>query len=220
MAVSSIELLNVTKWYPSKLGRRYVLNNVSLRLPKGRDIAIMGANGAGKSTLLRMLGRTDFPNRGTINNPFKTSWPLGLSGGTQGSMSGRENTQFVCRIYGVKRSEVIEAFVQEFSGIGDNFELPVKSYSSGMRSKFSFALSMAFDFEVYLIDEVLAVGDQSFQRKCREALEEKRELANILLVAHSAKKMKQHCDYGLVIHQGKISTYEDIDEAIHIYKRL
>ncbi|WP_199438618.1 ABC transporter ATP-binding protein [Vibrio owensii] len=215
-----IALKGVTKSFETKLGTKYVLKDVDFEFPKGRDIAVMGGNGAGKTTLLRLLARADYPTKGQIISDIATSWPLGLGGGFQGSMSGRENTKFVCRIYGVEDVEDRVAFVKEFSGLGENFELPIKSYSSGMKSKFTFALSMAFDFDLYLIDEVLAVGDQAFQKKCREVLDRKRETANIILVAHSVKKMKEHCDYGVVVSDCGLVGYEDLDEALKIYQKI
>ncbi|EGQ9284251.1 ABC transporter ATP-binding protein [Vibrio parahaemolyticus] len=215
-----ITLENVTKSFQTRLGTKYVLKDVNFTFPKGRDIAVMGGNGAGKTTLLRLLARADYPSKGRIITDIATSWPLGLGGGFQGSMTGRENTKFVCQIYGVDDVEERIAFVKEFSAIGDNFELPIKSYSSGMKSKFTFALSMAFDFDLYLIDEVLAVGDQAFQKKCREVLDKKREKANIILVAHSVQKMKEHCDYGVVVQDRGLVGYDDLNEALEIYQKI
>ncbi|MGR5347219.1 ABC transporter ATP-binding protein [Vibrio mediterranei] len=215
-----IKLEKVTKSYKTKIGLQVVLRDVDFTFPEGKDIAVMGKNGAGKSTLLRMLAGADYPTKGRIQKDIRTSWPLGLGGGFQGSMTGRENTEFVCRIYGVRDVAKRVAFVKEFSEIGKHFELPVRSYSSGMKSKFTFALSMAFDFDLYLIDEVLAVGDASFQRKCREVLSEKRATSNIILVAHSEKKMREHCDYGVVVSDGKLEGFENLGDGIEIYKNL
>lgn len=215
-----IRLEGVTKSYRTKIGLKTVLRDVNFTFPKGRDIAVMGANGAGKSTLLSLLARADYPTKGEIIREVHTSWPLGLGGGFQGSMTGRENTIFVCRVYGVKDIDKRIEFVREFSAIGSNFDLPIKTYSSGMRSKFTFALSMAFDFDLYLIDEVLAVGDQAFQRKCAEVLERKRETSNIILVAHSVQKMREHCDYGVVVSQQGLQGFEDLEEALSVYQKL
>ncbi|MCY9872374.1 ABC transporter ATP-binding protein [Vibrio barjaei] len=215
-----ISLKNVSKWYPTKLGKKTVLERVDFEFPAGKDVAVMGKNGAGKSTLLRMLGRADYPSSGEIVHHVKTSWPLGLSGGYQPSLTARDNTIFVCKIYGIEDISRRVEFVKEFSELGQNFELPVKTYSSGMRSKFVFALSMALDFDLYLIDEVLAVGDKRFQKKCKDVLDSKREQSNIILVAHSEQKMRQHCDYGVVVDNGKITGYEDLEEALAIYREL
>ncbi|MGR5448728.1 ABC transporter ATP-binding protein [Vibrio sp. PNB22_3_1] len=215
-----IHLDGVSKRFKTAKGTKLVLDNVTFTFPGGRDIAVMGANGAGKTTLLKLLARSDYPSSGRITTSVQTSWPLGLGGGFQGSMSGRENVQFVCRIYGAKNVAERMAFVQEFSGIGKNFDLPIKTYSSGMRSKYVFALSMAFDFQLYLIDEVMAVGDASFQAKCAEVLEAKRDISNIILVAHSDRKMREHCDYGVVVKDGRLTGYDDIEEALEIYAQL
>ena len=212
---------NVTKYYPTPNGRHYILKEVSLELPGDKNIGVFGANGSGKSTLMRLLAGTDFPNKGRISIKGNVSWPLGLSG-YQGSMTGRENAEFVCRIYGKGKAEIKEKlkFIKEFSEIGNFFEMPLKSYSSGMRSKFSFAVSMAFDFDYYLIDELTSVGDKRFKQKCKETFDAKKDIANFLFVSHNLNELKRQCDIGIYIKDGKIHVHDSIDDAITAYNAM
>lgn len=215
-----ITLHNVSKYYPTKFGRHYVMRDVSVTLPAQRSIGILGKNGAGKSTLLRLLGGMDAPNRGQITRHCRVSWPLALSGGFQGSMTGRENTRFLCRVHGVYDTRIVEEWVKEFSEIGQQFELPVKGYSSGMRSRFSFAVSMAFDFDIYLTDELTAVGDARFKQKCIDVFNEKRQTASLIMVSHSMDTVRKQCDMGAVLHEGNLQLYDDLEEAIALYQTL
>ena len=212
---------NVTKYYPTPRGRHYILKDVTLELPGDKNIGVFGANGSGKSTLMGLLAGTDFPNTGRISIKGNVSWPLGLSG-YQGSMTGRENAEFVCRIYGKSKAEIKEklAYIKEFSEIGHFFEMPLKSYSSGMRSKFSFAVSMAFDFDYYLIDELTSVGDKRFKQKCKETFDAKKDVANFLFVSHNLNELKRQCDIGIYIKDGKIHVHNSIDDAIAAYNAM
>ncbi len=216
-----IRLKNVTKYYPTPKGRKYVLRDVNIEFPPKCNIAILGRNGMGKSTLLRLLGGIDYPNRGHIRSEGRISWPMGLSGGVQGSMSGRDNARFVCRIYGDSEHEVerkIE-YIHEFTELGDYFDMPVKTYSNGMRARLSFATSMAFDFDIYLMDEITAVGDQRFKEKSRAALQEKKDKANIIKVSHNMQELIRDCDVGIYLEKGQMLLYEDVEEAVAIYRK-
>ncbi len=217
-----IELRNVSKFYQTKHNRNYVLNNVTFTIPSGVNVGILGRNGAGKSTLLRMLGGIDFPNQGIISSPNSFSWPMGLAGGFQGSMTGRQNVKFVCRIYGKSDYEINQAIlsVKDFSELGDYFDMPIKTYSSGMRSRLSFGLSLFFNFDYLIIDETLSVGDKNFQEKSKKALRKKIETCNILLVSHSMPILKELCDVGIVIHKGKIHYCDTIEDAIQRYNNI
>lgn len=215
-----ITLDNVSKYYPTRHGRHYVLKNVSTVLPENTSIGVFGRNGTGKSTFLRLLGGIDFPNRGTIRTNARISWPMGLQGGYQGSLTGRENAQFVCRIYGSNFKEVRQKieFIRDFSELGDYFDEPVSRYSNGMRSRLAFATSMAFEFDYYLLDELTAVGDPAFKKKCEAALKERRSRSNVIFVSHNAVEIKRLCDVGLFIEDGKLLIYENIDQAIKRYQ--
>jgi len=212
-------LRHATKYFRVKDHRRYILNDVTLTIPEGKNLGILGRNGAGKSTLLRMLGGIDFPNSGEILSDKSFSWPMGLSGGFQASMSGRQNCKFVCRIYAKNAEDTarIIAYVLEFSELGEYFDMPIKNYSSGMRSRLSFGLSLAFEFDYLLIDETLSVGDQHFKKKAQKALKEKLESCNYLLVSHNMATLRQMCDSGLLVHNGTLTYYDDIEEAIKAY---
>ncbi|MBA1445488.1 MAG: ABC transporter ATP-binding protein [Gammaproteobacteria bacterium] len=216
-----IRMENVTKYYPTPKGRKYVLRDVNIEFPSNSNIAILGRNGMGKSTLLRLLGGIDYPNRGYVRSEGRISWPMGLQGGVQGSLSGRDNARFVCRIYGDTEHEVARKieFILEFSELDDYFDMPVKTYSSGMRARLSFATSMAFDFDIYLMDEITAVGDQRFKEKSRAALQEKKDKANIIKVSHNMQELIRDCDVGIYLKNGQMHLYEDIEEAVAIYRK-
>ena len=213
------ELKNVTKSYLTPKGRRYVFRNLSLSIPPGKNIGLIGRNGAGKSTLMRLLGGADIPDSGSIVTDQSISWPVGLAGGFQGSMTGRENVKFVCRVYGAEGDAMREKvrYVQEFAEIGDWIDEPIKTYSSGMRSRVAFGLSMAFDFDYYLIDEVMSVGDAQFKRKCAEVFREKLQQSNVVLVSHSMPEIEKLCDIVLLVRDGGIQIYEDVAEGIKAY---
>ncbi len=216
-----IELKNVTKYFRTNQGKRYILQNVSLTLPDG-NIGILGRNGTGKSTLMRMLGRIDFPNEGKITSPNSFSWPLGLGGGFVGNMTGKANVKFVCGLYGKSYEETKEiiTLVQDFAELGNYFEMPIKTYSSGMKGRLSFGLSLSFDFDYMLIDETLSVGDARFKVKAKEALLKKIENCHILLVSHDMNTLRELCQSGLLVHEGELEYYENIDDAIERYKEI
>lgn len=217
-----ITLKNVTKYYNVKTHKKYILDNVSLTIPGKTNIGVLGHNGAGKSTFLKMLGGIDFPNSGTIISTSTFSWPLCLTGGFQGSLTGRENSKFVCRIFSSSQEQIKKKlkFIQLFSELGDYFDMPIKTYSSGMRARLGFAISLAFDFEYYLIDETLSVGDKNFKKKSREALLERMQTSNILLVSHDLKVTRKMCTSGIVLDKGKIHYFNEINEAIAFYNSI
>lgn len=181
---------------------------------------MIGKNGSGKSTLMRLLGGADTPDRGKIVTNKSVSWPVGLTGGFQGSMSGRDNVKFVCRVYGAigpRMSEVIE-YVRDFSDLGKWFDEPVRSYSSGMRSRLAFGLSMAFDFDYYLIDEVMSVGDSHFKKKSNQVFAKKMKTSNIILVSHSMEDIRRLCNLVLFVENGAIQMFDDVEAGIAAYQ--
>ncbi|MGR5537567.1 ABC transporter ATP-binding protein [Vibrio campbellii] len=214
-----IELINVSKTYRTANGVKQVLKPCSLSFPKGRNIGLLGINGAGKSTLLRMIAGSEAPTTGLIKRNVKMSWPLGFAGGFNGSMTGAENLRFVSRIYGADIKQVTE-FVKEFSELGDYLNMPIRSYSSGMKARLAFGLSMAIDFDCYLVDEITGVGDRRFQEKCRDAFKARSETSSLIMVSHSMPTLKEHCDMGLVLSGGELTFFEDINDAIDNYLTL
>ncbi|MCP4178863.1 MAG: ABC transporter ATP-binding protein [bacterium] len=217
-----IELNNVTKLYKYRKTVHYVMKDVSLKFPSNKNIGILGKNGAGKSTLLRLIGGMEFPNFGKIHTKGKISWPVARSQGMQGSLSARDNIMFVCKIFGkdLKETTKILAYVEEFSEIGKHFNMPIKTYSSGMKARVNFGLSMAFDFDYYLVDECTSVGDKSFKDKARNAFELKRKTSSIIMVSHNMNEIKNSCDIVLMLSNGKITIYDDVERAIKLYKTL
>ncbi|EOI3504614.1 ABC transporter ATP-binding protein [Cronobacter dublinensis] len=214
-----INIENLTKSYRTPAGRHYVFKDLNLTLPAGQSVALIGRNGAGKSTLLRMIGGTDNPDSGRIVSRATISWPVGLAGGFQGSLTGRENVKFVARLYATKeelRQKV--AFVEDFAELGKYFDMPVKAYSSGMKARLGFGLSMAFTFDYYLVDEVTAVGDASFRKKCEMIFEERHRDACFLMVSHNLNSLKHYCDAAVFIgRENQVCYYDDINEAIDAY---
>jgi capsular polysaccharide transport system ATP-binding protein len=216
-----IRLEKVSKWYPTKVGRHYIFKDIDFDIPLDNNIGVLGRNGAGKSTFIRMLGGAEHPNAGKITSALKISWPLGLQGGIQGSMTGRENARFVARIHGIKNTRQMENKVEEFAEIGSYFDEPMKSYSSGMRSRVMLGMTMAleFDFDVLLIDEITAVGDAKFKDKAATLLKKRFASTRIIMVNHSIGQLKNFCSAGLVIHSGGLKYFENIDDAVRFYDR-
>jgi capsular polysaccharide transport system ATP-binding protein len=213
------ELRNITKSYLTPKGRRHVFRDLSLKIPAGKNIGLIGRNGAGKSTLMRLLGGADVPDSGSIATDKSISWPVGLSGGFQGTMTGRENIKFVSRVHGAVGDAMREKinYVQDFAEIGDWIDEPVKTYSSGMRSRLAFGLSMAFEFDYYLIDEVMSVGDAHFKRKCADVFEQKLQESKVVLVSHSMGDIQKLCDVVLLVRDGGVQIYDDVAEGIKAY---
>jgi len=214
-----IRIENLTKTYRTPQGRHNVFKNLNIELPSGKSVALIGRNGAGKSTLLRMIGGIDRPDSGRIITNKTISWPVGLSGGFQGSLTGRENVKFVSRLY-AKQNELQDkvAFVEDFAELGKYFDMPIKTYSSGMKSRLAFGLSMAFKFDYYLVDEVTAVGDAKFKKKCADIFDNIRGKAEIIMVSHGLKSLKDYCDVAVYLDKkGSGKLYKDVSEAIEVY---
>ena len=214
-----IELSNVYKFYTTLGMRKVVLDHVSTKFEAGWSYGMLGVNGAGKSTTLRLLAGTETANSGKIKRSVRISWPLGFSGGFHPGMTGRENVYFVSRIYG-QDPRKISRWVEDFAEIGEYIDRPVKTYSSGMMARLAFGLSMAIDFDCYLIDEVTAVGDGRFAARCKEVFDRRREHTDIIMVSHSISTVKEHCQRGAVLVDGRLLMFDDVDEAIGVYNRL
>ncbi len=212
-----IEIRNLSKVYPMRGGQNTVLDNLNFTIHPGEKIGVLGRNGAGKSTLIRILSGAERPTSGSIKRSMSLSWPLAFGGAFQGSLTGMDNLKFICRIYGVPYEDKI-AYVQEFSELGKYLREPVKTYSSGMRARLAFAISMAVEFDCFLIDEIISVGDARFHAKCQRELFEKRSDRGYIIVSHETHNIREHCTKACVLHQGKLHEFPDIDTAYAWYQ--
>lgn len=215
-----ITVENLHKRYLTDYGPgRWVLQGVNFTIPRNTSVGLIGGNGAGKSTLLRLIGGIDYPNKGKVERKCRVSWPMGLVGGLQGSLTGRQNAKFVCRIHGHEADiEDRLAFIEDFAEIGPAFDEQVKTYSSGMQSRLKFGISLAFDFDVYISDEVTSAGDAAFRKKASDAFAKLADRAGLIMVSHSDATLKQFCQAGIWLHEGKAHWYENIDDALRNYK--
>ncbi len=214
-----IILKDIYKRYTSRQGvGDWVLKGISLVIPKNRSVGIIGGNGAGKSTLLRIICGADYASYGTVERRCRVSWPMG-NGGVEPTMTGRQNAKFICRAQGFE-DEMAERIrrIEDFADIGESFDKPVNTYSSGMRSRLQFALSLAFDFDVYVSDEVTSAGDAAFRDKAAKAFKDLAGRSSIIMVAHNDAMLKTFCESGIFLYKGKATWYDNIDDALKVYK--
>jgi capsular polysaccharide transport system ATP-binding protein len=211
----------VCKDYHSETGHGWhrVLSGVSFTISPGEKVAILGRNGAGKSTLIRLISGIEVPTLGTIERQMSVSWPVGLTGGIGGAMTGNDNIRMICRIYN-RPFKLIREYVEDFAQLGKYLSEPVKSYSAGMRARLNFAVSLAVDFDCYLIDEVITVGDQRFQQRSYDELFVKRAERSLILASHSPDIVRAYCARALVLHRGRAKVFEDLELALAIYTDL
>ena len=211
----------VCKDYHSETGHGWhrVLSGVSFTIAPGEKVAILGRNGAGKSTLIRLISGIEVPTLGTIERQMSVSWPVGLTGGIGGAMTGNDNIRMICRLYN-RPFNVIREYVEDFAQLGKYLSEPVKSYSAGMRARLNFAVSLAVDFDCYLIDEVITVGDQRFQQRSYEELFVRRADRSLILASHSPDIVRAYCARALVLHRGRAKVFEDLELALAIYTDL
>lgn len=198
---------------------KWILTGVSVTIPPKVNVGLIGHNGAGKSTLLRLIGGVDQPTRGTIERRCRVSWPMGVGAGLQGALTGRQNAKFVCRLHG-REDDLPDriAFVEDFAQLGDFFDEPVKTYSSGMRSRLQFGLSLAFEFDVYISDEVTSAGDAAFRKKASQAFKKLLNKSGLIMVSHGEGTLKEFCQAGIWLHGGKAHWFDNIDDALRAYK--
>lgn len=218
-AERSIDVVNVVKEYHTEIGVRRVLDNITFRVRKGEKLAILGRNGAGKSTLIQLLSGLQKPTSGHIRRGLSMSWPLALGGGFQGEMSGYDNLRFIAKLYDIPAKETFD-FVDDFSELGKQLYVPMRFYSDGMRMRLAFALSLAIDFECYLIDEVLLVGDQKFRDKCAKAIFEDRIDRGMILAIHQTSLVRERCTSALVLRKSRGRVFDDVGLACDIYETM
>jgi capsular polysaccharide transport system ATP-binding protein len=214
-----IELNNVLKFYRRGRNVKVVLNYITARFERGVSYGVMGVNGAGKSTLLRLIAGSELPNSGSVRKSIRVSWPLGFAQGFHPLLSGRENVKFVARVYGEDPERVVD-FVEDFAELGDYMDTPVSTYSTGMMARLAFGLSMAIEFDCYLVDEITAVGDVRFQKRCEEAFAHRRTDTDLILISHSMSTIKAYCSRGVVLVDGQLLMFDSVDDAIEIYNRI
>ena len=208
-----IRFENVNKSFWTKSGRKVIADDLNVTFPTGKSVGLMGRNGAGKTTLMQMIGGTIKPDSGRIDRTGTISWTVGFAGSFNREMTGAQNTKFIARVYGVDTQELMD-YVQDFAELGHHFHAPVRSYSAGMRSRLAFGVSIGIPFDTYLVDEVTSVGDAAFKRKSRLAFTDRMKTAGAVVVTHSTRQLKLLCDAGAILENGKLTYYDDVDEAI------
>jgi capsular polysaccharide transport system ATP-binding protein len=214
-----ITLKNVGKRYPVRNGEVTVLQDINLTVRPGEKVGILGANGAGKSTLIRVISGAENPSEGSVQRKMSVSWPLAFGGAFQGSLTGLDNLRCLCRIYGVDFEDKVD-YVRDFSEIGDYLGEPVRTYSSGMRSRYAFALSMAIEFDCFLVDEIIAVGDARFVDKCNKELFVKRADRAMVMATHLEIYIRSFCDTAAVLDGGKLWRFDSVNDAFAYYEGL
>ncbi len=214
-----IETVDLVKEYPTHAGQRRVLDRINVRSAPGEKLAVLGRNGAGKSTLLKLLGGVEEPTSGRVRRNMSLSWPLGFEGGFHPFLTGYDNVKFIARIYDRPLDQLL-AFTEDFAELGKQMHMPLETYSTGMRARLAFGLSLGIDFDCYLIDEVILVGDQRFHRKCHEAIFEQRRGRAMILASHALDIVREYCTHALVLKEGRGKVFHDIETAIEVYSAL
>jgi capsular polysaccharide transport system ATP-binding protein len=212
-----LSLEQVSKTYQTRRGPYKVLDDVSFTLDRGRNLGILGRNGAGKSTMIRLISGAERPTSGRIRRGMRVSWPLAFAGAFAPNLTGLDNLKFVCRVYGVSYKPLV-SFVEEFTELGSFFREPVLHYSHGMMTRLAFALSMAIEFDCFLIDEAMIVGDARFHERCHHELFQKRKDRAFILVSHEPNVIKQYCEGAAVLHQGRLLSFSTVDRAYEFYQ--
>lgn len=214
-----ITVSNVSKRYPTREGSRLVLDGISFKLSKGEKLGVLGRNGAGKSTMIRIISGAERPTAGHIDQQMSVSWPLAFGGAFQPSLTGRDNVKFISKVYGHDFERNLQ-FVEDFSELGMYMREPVRTYSSGMRARLAFAISMIIEFDCFLIDEISAVGDARFHNKCEFELFERRSDRAMIIVSHDASYIRDHCTRFSVLHESNLRLYDDFENAYEDFKNL
>jgi len=214
-----IRFENVSKTYHIRKFRKQVFSNLSFEIHRGESIGICGANGAGKSTLMRLIAGVEQATSGTIERTMTTSWPIGYSSAFQPSMTGSDNVRFIARIYRQPEEDIM-AFVEDFAQLGPYFHQPVSTYSSGMGGRLAFGISLAINFDCYLVDEVTGAGDERFRKRSQEELMKRREQGTLVMVSHDPHMLQQYCDRGAVLYGGNLTFYDTVAEACEVHHGL
>jgi capsular polysaccharide transport system ATP-binding protein len=214
-----IELVGLSKSFRAGPGRKVVADRIDAVFPAGASVALLGRNGAGKSSLLKLIAGTLAPDAGEVRSHGSISWPVGFAGSFHGELSGRQNARFIARVYGVDTGDLC-AFVEDFAELGPHYDLPVRSYSAGMRARLAFGISMGIDFDIYLVDEVTSVGDAAFKAKSERVFRERLKTSGAIVVSHTMGLVRRICDCGAVLEDGRLTWHDDVDEAIRHHEAL
>lgn len=214
-----IELQNISKRFHSAQGVHEVFSNLTLKLPAGRSLGLLGKNGAGKSTLLQIIAGNMQPSSGRVVRTGIVSWPIGAANSLHPEMTGLQNTRFLARLYGVDTDSLVE-YVRAFADIGKYFNMPLRTYSGGMKSRLSFGIAMGIPFDTYLIDEVTSTGDKSFKARSKAVFKGRMAHSDAIMISHSMSEMLNFCDSGLVLHEGQIEYFDDIKDAVARHEAL
>ena len=209
----------MSKSYAVPGGLRHIVRGLTIELPRDRNIAIIGRNGAGKSTLLRMISGILKPDRGRIESEGRVSWPLGFAGGFHPALTGRQNARFIARVYGADTDDMVE-FVEDFAELGVFLDMPFQTYSTGMRARLAFGVSMAAEFDWYLVDEITAVGDKNFRQKCKRAFDIKLANSQLLMVSHTDGTLREYCNAALLLNEGHAWYFDDLEDGLSAYQSL
>lgn len=214
-----IHFENLSKSFWVNGYRKVVIDDLTATLPTGASLALLGRNGAGKSTLLQMIAGTMRSDSGRITSDGSISWPVGFGGSFHQELTGKQNVRFLARIYGVDTESLIH-YVEDFAELGKHFNMPVRSYSAGMKSRLTFGASMGIQFDTYLVDEVTAVGDAKFRQKSRAVFQDRMKTSSAILVSHDMPQVRNFCDAGIVLEEGKLQYFDDLEEAIELHKAI
>ena len=214
-----IRCIDLVKEYHVGKGTRRVLDHISFEVQRGEKLAVLGRNGAGKSTLIKVIGGVELATSGRVERTMSVSWPLGFGGAFQGSLTGADNARFIARIYRKPIAQVLD-YVEAFAELGHYLNNPVKTYYSGMRARLAFAVSLAIEFDCYIVDEVTAVGDSTFRERCEAALSQRRASGTLIMVSHDAHTLRAYCEAGAILREGRLTFFRSIDETIAAYDEL
>ena len=214
-----IRFENVGKTYHGRKFEKVVFTDLSFTIRKGEALGICGANGAGKSPLMRLISGVEQPTSGSVTRTMTTSWPIGYASCFQSSLTGADNSRFIARVYNKPEKELLE-YVEDFAQLGPYFRQPVKTYSAGMAARLAFGISLAIDFECYLVDEITGAGDERFRARSEAALAARRDSATLIMISHDPATLKAYCRRGAVLFGGSLIHFDDVAEACEVHSRL
>lgn len=212
-----LEFENVSKSFWTGTQRKVILDRATFQVDLGNSLGILAPNGTGKTTLVNMIAGLEKPDEGVIRRNCRISFPLGFMGGIVAKHTARENCRYIARLYGLD-PDYIEAFCRWLCGLEEYFEMPVGTYSAGMKARLSFALLLALEFDIYLIDEGMpSTTDAEFNRKAGSILRDRLKTSTVIVVSHQAKTLEKFCRSAAVLRDGKFTMFDSLEEAKALY---